>query len=154
MLRALELLVESFLASQLVTRTCWVAAWALSSSMECLFVCSFEQIVHSRWRLLSGGYKKGCTQANTHFKNLQDNVHAVRFYLEHNLLGAQPVWTVSWISSVIHFPAFLCSVGDWCFVYVVLSIDIVPQRPSTDPESCSRSSSKGGGTMKKPGLIG
>ena len=50
-----------------------------------IFVCSFERIVHIHWRLLNEGYKEGCTRANTHFKNLQDNVHVVRFYLEHNL---------------------------------------------------------------------
>ena len=36
----------------------------------------------------------------------------------------------------------------------MLSIDIVPQRPPTDPENYSRSSSGGDGTMKEPRLGG
>ena len=50
-----------------------------------VFVCSFEQIVHSHKRLFGEGFKEGYTRADTAFKDLQDDVHAVRFHLEYNL---------------------------------------------------------------------
>ena len=50
-----------------------------------IFVCSFEQIIHCCLRLLGEGFKEGCTRADTPFKNLQDDIHAVRFHLEYGL---------------------------------------------------------------------
>ena len=50
-----------------------------------VLVWSSEQIVHSHRRLFGEGFEKGCTQANTPFKDLQDYVHALRFYLEYSL---------------------------------------------------------------------
>ena len=51
-----------------------------------IFVRSFEQTVHSHKGLFSKGLEKRRARADTPLKDLEDNVHAIRFYLEYNLL--------------------------------------------------------------------
>ena len=51
-----------------------------------IFVCPYEQVVHSYEGLFSKGLEERCARADTPLKDLEDNVHDVRLYLEYSLL--------------------------------------------------------------------
>ena len=50
-----------------------------------IFVCPTEQIIHSHGGLFSEGLEERRAQADFSLKDLEDSVHAVRFYLEYSL---------------------------------------------------------------------
>ena len=80
----LKFRVESFLASWLVTRICWVAVRTSSSSIEYLFSHLNKSSIVTRG-FLARNTKKDVPGQILLLKILQDNIHAVRFYLEHGL---------------------------------------------------------------------